>query len=280
MTAPRSRPADNSWVQGAVDHALASGYQAHTATLRGVVRQRLVTRALLAHLPTPPGRILDVGGGEGTQGRTLARLGYEVTICDPDPAMLRRAEEQLSDADAAVRDRITLVRGDGHDAGSLVGGGWDGVLCHGVLMYLPDPAALLHVLAEVTAAGGVISVVGKNASALALRAGLQGRWHDTLSLLDEEPHTAAPTVAEIGNLGVPSRADDPRQIQDLLVAAGAEPRAWYGIRVLTDHLGDTPPGPDLDTVLEAEWRAGERDPYRQVARLYHLIHQRRPLDPW
>ncbi|ADP81361.1 methyltransferase [Pseudofrankia inefficax] len=276
MTAPGARPNDNSWVRGAVDRALAPGYQAHTATLRGAVRQRLVTRALLTHLPTPPGRILDVGGGEGTQARALARLGYEVTICDPDPEMLRQADERLSGADAAVRDRITLVHGDGHDAASLVGGGWDGVLCHGVLMYLTDPAALLHVLADVTGAGGVISVVGKNATALALRAGLQGRWRDTLSLLDEEPRAAAGTVTEIGNLGVPSRGDDPHQIRDLLSAAGTEPLAWYGIRVLTDHLGDTPPGPDLDTVVEAEWRAGERDPYRQVARLYHLIHRRRP----
>ncbi|WP_045879369.1 methyltransferase [Pseudofrankia sp. DC12] len=275
MTAPGSRPGDNSWVQGAVEHALAPSYQAHTATLRGVVRQRLVTRALLAHLPTPPGRILDVGGGEGTQAAALARLGYEVTICDPDPAMLRQADERLSAGDAAVRDRITLVCGDGHDAASLVGGGWDGVLCHGVLMYLTDPAALLRVLAEVTGAGGVISVVGKNGTALALRAGLQGRWHDTLSLLDEEPH-AAGTATEIGNLGVRSRGDDPRQIQDLLAAAGTEPLAWYGIRMFTAHLGDTPPGPDLDTVVEAEWRAGERDPYRGVARLFHLIHQRRP----
>jgi len=275
MTASGSRPAENSWVRAAADHALAAGYHAHTATLRGVVRQRLVTRALLAHLPTPPGRILDIGGGEGLQALALARLGYQVTICDPDPAMLRQVDEHLSAGDPAIRDQVTLRCGDGLHAVSLVGGGWDGVLCHGVLMYLDDPAALLHVLATVIRPGGVLSLVGKNANALALRAGLQGRWHDTLSLLDDEQQAAAGAVTEIGNLGVPSRGDDPREIQRLLVAEGTEHLAWYGIRVFTDHLGDTPPGPDLDTVIEAEWRAGERDPYRQVARLYHLIHQRR-----
>ena len=180
MTAPGPGPTDNSWVHGAVDHALAYGYQTHTATLRGVVRQRLVTRALLEHLPTPPGRLLDVGGGNGVQARVLARLGYEVTILDPDEKMLDQAAEQLSADDPTIRDRVSLT----------------------------------------------------------------------------------------------SRGHDPRAIRDLLVAAGTTHLAWHGIRVFTDHLGDIPPGPDLDTVLEVERRAGERDPYRQVARLYHLLHER------
>ncbi|KPM50376.1 methyltransferase [Frankia sp. R43] len=273
MTNPDLRISDNSWVRGAVDHALAPVYQAHTATLRGIVRQRLVTRALRAYLPGPPGRVLDVGGGDGTQAIALARVGYQVTICDPDPDMLGEAEKNLLGETDAIRDRVTLVLGDGHDAAQLAGTGWDATLCHGVLMYLPDPAPLLTILAAITRTGGTISVIGKNANALALRAGLQKRWHDAITLLDEESRA---TTTEIGNLGVPSRGDDPHRIQDLLTAAGTEPVAWHGIRVFTDHLGDTPPGPDLDTVLDAEWTAGSRDPYRQIARLYHLIHTRRP----
>jgi hypothetical protein len=62
----------------------------------------------------------------------------------------------------------------------------------------------------------------------------------------------------------------------VLTAAGGVPFAWYGIRTFTDHLGDTPPGPDIDHVVEAEWAAGQRDPYRQVARLIHYIHHRSP----
>ncbi|MBL7497992.1 methyltransferase domain-containing protein [Frankia sp. CNm7] len=267
MTEPGPRVTDNNWV---LSRALAPAYHAHTATLRGVVRQHLVTRALRTHLPAPPGRILDVGGGDGTQAIALARDGYQVTICDPDPDMLGQASDSLLAEPAPVSARVSLVLGDGHDAATLVGDGWDATLCHGVLMYLPDPAPLLGVLVSLTRPGGTISLVGKNATALALRAGLQARWHEAVSLLDDET-----TGTEIGNLGVPSRGDDPLQIQDLLAAAGADPVIWHGIRVFTDHLGDTPPGPDLDTVLEAEWQAGRRDPYRQVARLYHLIHIRR-----
>jgi S-adenosylmethionine-dependent methyltransferase len=50
--------------------------------------------------------------------------------------------------------------------------------------------------------------------------------------------------------------------------------AWYGIRIFTDHLGDEPPGHDSEFAVEAEWRAGQTDPYRQVARLLHLIGER------
>ena len=50
--------------------------------------------------------------------------------------------------------------------------------------------------------------------------------------------------------------------------------AWYGIRVFTDHLGDEPAGENGALAVEAEWRAGQIDPYRHVARLLHLVGQR------
>lgn len=43
------------------------------------------------------------------------------------------------------------------------------------------------------------------------------------------------------------------------------------VRVFTDHLGDRMPGGDLPEVLELEWEAGRREPYRSVARLVHLV---------
>lgn len=260
---------DNAWVSDAVDAALAAGYEQHTASLRGLVRQHLVTRALEEHLPGG-GRILDVGGGSGVQAVALARLGHEVTICDPDSAMLAAATERLAEEPPEVAARVALVEGDGHDAAALCGDGWDATLCHGVLMYLSDPGPLLGVLVEVTRPGGLISVVAKNAAALAMRAALQGRWHDAHHLLDADMDT------ETGNLGRASRGDDVGEIADTLALAGARMRAWYGVRVFTDHLADTPAGPELKTICDLEWEAGTRDPYRAVARLFHLLAARQP----
>ncbi|MCM3883845.1 methyltransferase domain-containing protein [Frankia sp. R82] len=273
---------------GAADYTDTADYVAHTATLRGIVRQRLVTRALIEHLPPAPARLLDIGGGNGVQAMEFARRGYHVTVCEPDPRMLAAARRGLADAPASVRRRVELVEGDGRDAVHLVGTGWDATFCHGVIMFVPEPAPLLNVLVELTRPGGIVSVVGKNGPALALRAGLQGRWQDTTAMLGD-PWAAAATedVQETGRRqgagGVgPDRppalplppGDDPANVAGILTAAGTRSLAWYGIRTFTDHLGDIPPGPDVDSVVDAEWVAGAQDPYRGIARLIHHVHRR------
>ncbi|WP_243408118.1 methyltransferase [Frankia canadensis] len=262
-----------------VDGTETADYVAHTATLRGVVRQRLVTRALVEHLPPPPARLLDIGGGNGVQALEFARRGYEVTVCEPDPGMLVEARRALADAPEVVRRRVALVEGDGREAARLVGIGWDATFCHGVIMFVPEPAPLLEVLVEVTRPGGIISVVGKNGPALALRAGLQGRWQDTTAQLGEPtPAASTGSATSTGAAGqpavIPPGGDDPANVSAILTAAGTRPLARYGIRIFTDHLGDTPPGPDLDAVVDAEWAAGTRDPYRGIARLIHHVHCR------
>jgi len=274
----RGRPAGcEPQVLGVVDGADTADYVAHTATLRGVVRQRLVTRALIEHLPPAPARLLDIGGGNGVQALEFARRGYDVTVCEPDPLMLSEARRALADTPQTVRRRVTLVQGDGRDAVRLVGTGWDATFCHGVVMFVPEPEPLLTRLVELTRPGGIVSVVGKNGPALALRAGLQGRWCDATAQLGE------PEEGDAG-LRPPVRlrpADDPATIAAILTDAGTRPLARYGIRIFTDHLGDIPPGPDADAVVDAEWAAGARDPYRAVARLIHHVHRRteRPVPP-
>ena len=84
----------NTWL----DESLADPYAAHAGSLRGAVRQALVTRALLAHLPAPPQHVLDIGGGNGHQAIALASRGHQVTILDPDEAMLKRAADAWSAA--------------------------------------------------------------------------------------------------------------------------------------------------------------------------------------
>jgi len=276
LSHPGSSPGrSNGWRGVAIDGPGQTDYVTHTATLRGNVRHRLITRALHRHLPPPPARVLDVGGGNGVQARSLARLGYDVTVVEPDPAMLRAAEGGLAREPGLVRDRIRLVAGDGFAVAELVGRDWDVTLCHGVIMFVPEPERLLAVLAGVTRPGGIISVVGKTAAAWALRAGLQRRWQDVTALLraDAAPESgAAPGAASAASAA--QRAASAAAVSAELCRAGTEQLAWYGIRVFTDHLGDEPPGPDLEAIIDAEWEAGLRDPYRRLARLFHVVHRR------
>jgi ubiquinone/menaquinone biosynthesis C-methylase UbiE len=55
--------------------------------------------------------VLDVGGGAAHQSLPLARLGYDVTVRDPSPAMLARAEKRLTAEPDDVRRRGPAGRG-------------------------------------------------------------------------------------------------------------------------------------------------------------------------
>lgn len=160
--------------------ALADSFLAHCRTLRGTVRTQLVHRQLKDHLPPRAALIADIGGGAGSQAFPLARDGHRVDLLDPSAEMLSHAQRALSE-EPGLAERVRLTRGFGEEAPGLLGEErYDAVLCHGVVMYLEDPAPLVHSLVRLAKPGGVVSVLAKNAAALALRPALQGRWTDAL----------------------------------------------------------------------------------------------------
>ena len=114
--------------------------------------------------------------------------------------------------------------------------------------------------------GGVVSVLTKNAAALAMRPALEGRYGDALSSLgtDRDP----------GRLGVITRGDTVEGLSEAFAEAGLTVETWYGVRVFSDHLGEEIPGEDLPGILELEWETGKREPYRSVARLIHVVGRR------
>ena len=130
-------------------------------------------------------------------------------------------------------------------------------------------------LAALARPGAVISVLAKNASALAMRSALEGRYQDALATLEAD--------RDLGRLGAITRGDTVEGLAALFESCGIELVQWYGVRVFTDHLGDRSPGPNLPAILELEWEAGRRDPYSSVARLLYLVRRRssgRRSDSW
>jgi S-adenosylmethionine-dependent methyltransferase len=237
----------------------------------GMVGFELVTRSLLTHLPRTPQRIVDVGGGYGQQAIMLAQAGHSVVIVDLDPNMLAIAQGRLSHQSRDVRARVELMLGDGLAARSLVGAEFDLACCHNVLMYQDHPAPLLHELVDLVREGGLISIVSLNADSYAMRSGLQGRWREAVYLLEQG------NAAAIGP--IPIRRHSRLEIERILVAAGARVTTWHGVGVFTDHMTETIVTEDPEMVYLAEWLAGKQDPYRQVARCFHLLAERRGKDP-
>jgi S-adenosylmethionine-dependent methyltransferase len=78
---------------------------------------------------------------------------------------------------------------------------FDVVLCHGVLMYIPDPDPLLAAIAQVVVPGGIVSLVVRNGDALAMRPGLLGDWEGVSQAFDG--------VVYLNRIGVAARADRP-----------------------------------------------------------------------
>ncbi|WP_329340003.1 methyltransferase domain-containing protein [Streptomyces sp. NBC_00663] len=209
-------------------------------------------------------RVLDVGMGQGTQALRLARAGHQVTGVEKDPTMLMAAREALAGEPEGIRERVRLVQSDGRDTGvHFLPGSFDVVLCHGVLMYVEEPDALLAGLARMLAPGGLVSLLVRNADALAMRPGLSGDWAGALDSFD--------TVSYTNRLGLDVRADRLAALTATLAGIGAPLQAWYGVRVFTDTAADEAEIPaDVESLLVAEERAGRTDPYRAVAALLHL----------
>ncbi|MEU7065758.1 methyltransferase domain-containing protein [Streptomyces sp. NPDC046161] len=211
-------------------------------------------------------RVLDVGMGQGTQALRLARAGHMVTGLELDPDMLAVAHAALAAEPAGIQERVRLMEGDGRETGAHFGpGSFDVVLCHGVLMYVPEPDPMLAGLARMLAPGGLLSLLVRNGDALAMRPGLEGNWTAALAAFD--------TVDYTNRLGLEVRADRLADLTATLSGIGAPLHAWYGVRVFTDGTEagqNLPPDEELERLLAAEDRAGRTDPYRGVAALLHL----------
>ena len=237
------------------------------ASVKGWVRTFVLHQQLLRHLPEPPASVLDVGGGAAHQSLPLARLGYDVTVLDPSPAMLAKAEQRLAAEPMSVQRRIRLVQAAGEQAERATGGQrFAAVLCHGVLMYLPRPEPLVAAVCRCAAPGGVVSLMALNAATLAVRPAVERRWADALAAFD--------ATGEVGVLGTDTRGDTVEGLSALLRDGGVEPEAWYGVWLFSDWSDLPLECTDLRAVGAVELEASTRDPYRRLSRVFHVVGRR------
>jgi ubiquinone/menaquinone biosynthesis C-methylase UbiE len=109
---------------------------------------------LRRHLPAPPARILDVGGGTGVHAAWLAADGYRVDVVDLAARHVARVAEELGSVGVAAElgDARQLRQSDASV---------DSVLLLGPLYHLTDRSDRLQALREaarVVRPGGVVAV--------------------------------------------------------------------------------------------------------------------------
>ena len=232
-------------------------------SLRNTVRQTLIARQLQQHR-RPGWTVLDVGCGQGTQALLLAQSGCRVVGVDPSADLLALAAAAKGQAPVEFR------QGSLTDLPRLVGEQlFDLVCAHGLLMYLEDLDAALADLAARVVPGGLLSITFRNGDALAFRPGMRAQWTAALHAFDQATY--------INELGVQAQAHRLDDVLSRLERLGFGLVQWYGVRVFTDPAdsGEAPPAEELDELLEAEWLASCRDPYRGLGSQIHLVVRRR-----
>ncbi|BCK53985.1 MULTISPECIES: class I SAM-dependent methyltransferase [Nocardia] len=246
-------------------------FQQWQASPWGRLRYTVAMANLVRHLPAERGlEILDVGGGNGVEAVELARRGHHVTIADPSPQSL--AEANTIASERGVRDHITTYPADIDSLGATLGtDGFDVVLLHNVLQYLPERERTATMLADQLRPAGVLSLIAPNADTDPLLSAVRGLDLDeALWLLDSPTRYSGAYDTRTHACYADRVAADLRTAELSVIGR-------YGIRCVCDLIVDDSrkSDPDFYSKLERlELTLSHRAPYTHTARFFHLIAAR------
>ncbi|WP_314172734.1 methyltransferase domain-containing protein [Streptomyces winkii] len=218
--------------------------------------------------------VLDTGGGTGHFAVPVAELGHNVTVVDPSPNALFGLEHRA--AEAGVEDRVRGVQGDAHGLFDVVErGGYDVVLCHGVLEHVDDPAeGLGNVVAALRPEGGTLSLLAAGLGGAVLGRALAGHF-------TEARHALTAPEGRWGDSDPMPRRFTAEQLTALVDATGLAVTAVHGVRVFADlvpgALVDTEPDAE-EALVRLESAASELPAFQAVASQLHVLAEARYPD--
>lgn len=240
-----------------------------TAVVWEVLREALDRRAASAGRQALD--VLDAGGGSGHFAVPLAGLGHQVTVVDPSPNALFALERRA--AEEGVAERVRGVQGDAHGLLDVAErGGYDAVLCHGVLEYVDDPAdSVRNAVAALRPEGGTLSVLAAGLGGAVLARALAGHF--------TEAHRALTDPAgRWGESDPMPRRFTAEQLVELLGGKGLEVGAVHGVRVFSDlvpgSLVDAQPQA-TEALAQLEAAAAELPAFHAVATQLHVLAELR-----
>ena len=215
--------------------------------------------------------VLDTGGGTGNFAVPVAELGHRVTVVDPSPNALFGLERRA--AEAGVEGRVSGVQGDAHGLFDVVErGGYDVVLCHGVLEYVDDPAeGLDNVVAALRPEGGTLSLLTAGLGGAVMGRALAGHF-------TEARHALTGPDGRWGEGDPMPRRFTPEQLTALVDATGLAVTGLHGVRVFADlvpgALVDTEPDAEA-ALVRLESAASELPAFQAVASQLHVLAEAR-----
>jgi S-adenosylmethionine-dependent methyltransferase len=195
----------------------------------------------------------------------LARKEFQVVLLDSSEEMLGIARKE---ADAGgVASRISFCHGD---AGELVElfepESFDIVVCHNLLEYVADPAAIVRGISYVLRKDGIFSLLVRNRAGDVFKAAIES---SDLGLANE--NLSAQTVVD-SLYGMPVRVFDRAEVLRMLAEANLGVVAECGVRVFSDYRDSADPNPETyRQLLELELILGARPQFAAIARYIQMI---------
>ena len=224
---------------------------------KGAIRLAVLQADLAEALPERPLRVLDVGAGLGHMSLWLAQRGHQVTLAEPAAPMLDGARQRFAEAGQAA----SFIQAPWQELLGQLEQPFDLVLCHAVLEWLAEPAAILPVLHQLVAPGGWLSLAFYNKDALVYRNLLKGHFR---KLRKER-------FAGEGQSLTPQRPLDPRELAAQLEASW-QVESRSGVRVFQDYMPqEFQAKAELLDLLEMELAYRRHPSFAGLGRYLHWI---------
>ena len=248
----------------------AARYAAYLESPEGRLRSDLAfanLEEILRRFPAGrPVSALDLGGGTGAASVRLARLGFEVTLLDSSAAMLDVAQRTI--AASGLTDKITLRTGDAGMLPDLFPGqSFDLVLCHNLLEYVDEPAAVLHgAVGMMRDSSAVLSLLVRSQAGDAVKAALQ-----TGDLAAAE-RTLDSDWGQESLYGGKVRLFTPEALEETIKDASLTVVARRGVRTISDYLPQQiSRSAEYDRIFALERRLGTRAEFLAMARYMQYL---------
>ena len=200
-------------------------------------------------------KILDFGSGEGITANHFAEKN-DVTAIEPSKEMLSNAWKDYE---------YTQIVGDVNALSAFKNETFDMIICHNVLEYIDDKAAVVKALARVLKKDGIISIVKHNRAGRVMQmAVLLDDFEKANEILDGKDSTAS----QFGTIRYYEDNDITKWEPQITVSDILGIRTFWDLQQNQQKHGDEA---WQEKMLQLELRVSQMQEYKDIAFFHHLL---------
>ena len=200
-------------------------------------------------------KILDFGSGEGITANHFAEKN-DVTAIEPSKEMLSNAWKDYE---------YTQIVGDVNALSAIKNETFDMIICHNVLEYIDDKAAVVKALARVLKKDGIISIVKHNRAGRVMQmAVLLDDFEKANEILDGKDSTAS----KFGTIRYYEDNDITKWEPQITVSDILGIRTFWDLQQNQQKHGDEA---WQEKMLQLELRVSQMQEYKNIAFFHHLL---------